>query len=87
MPGEFAGSLSSISRRASVPPVEAPTQITISVVRAIALPDGGGSTASAVNLAWVPSVLDARGWARTLLTRACAALLTTSQIRKADSAK
>jgi hypothetical protein len=36
MPGESCGRASSNTRKASVPPVEAPTQTTLSVVRAMA---------------------------------------------------
>ena len=36
MPGALAGRASSTSRSASVPPVEAPMQTTVSVVRAMA---------------------------------------------------
>jgi hypothetical protein len=50
MPGEDAGSASSTTRSDSVPPVEAPMQMMVSVVRAIACPAiGGGSMTSAVS--------------------------------------
>lgn len=71
MPGEFAGNCSSMTRSASVPPVDAPTQTTISVVFAMARPLGGGSTASAVNFAVVPPVATVAR--RDPPSRACAA--------------
>ena len=50
MPGQSGGSASNSTRNASVPPVEAPTQTMLSVVRAMALPAlAGGSMASAVS--------------------------------------
>src|SRR3990167_7371410 len=77
MPGEFAGRASRTSRRASVPPVDAPMQTTISVVRLIARPLGGGSTASAVSFC---SGLIRGGTGLRAVTRARAAPFTTSQM-------
>ncbi|MNI44620.1 hypothetical protein D3C73_990020 [compost metagenome] len=85
MPGEFAGSASSSSRSASVPPVEAPTQTTISVVFAIAPIFGGGSTASAVSLPWTGRSF--RRLARSLETLARAAPFTVWRICSACSAR
>ena len=88
MPGALAGSASSISRNASVPPVEAPTQTTISVVFAMARPVGGGSMASAVSfLAGPEADADRASVRRTFGILACDALLTTSRMRIASSAR
>ncbi len=74
---QLAGSASSTSRSASVPPVDAPMHTTISVVRLIARPAaGGGSIASAVSLGAGP--LGTRGLRGE--TRAWAAPFTVSQI-------
>ena len=76
VPGELAGNASSTSRSASVPPVEAPMQTTISVVRLIARPVGGGRTASAVSFCAGLSLV----WARRAPSRALAAPFTVSRI-------
>jgi len=87
--GALAGSASRNSRNASVPPVEAPTQTTISVVFAIARPVGGGGMASADNFRAGTSLPGRRPPAarRRLARRACEALLTTSRMRTASSAR
>ncbi len=82
MPGVSAGSPSRKTRKASVPPVEAPTTTTFSVVRIIALPVGLAKTTSALNFGSARKVAGA-----SLRTLTLAAALTVSQMRTWASCK
>ena len=86
IPGASAGSVSSTSRRDSVPPVEAPMQTMVSVVRAMAPTRGGGSMASAVSFRLGSSVGAGEG-VRVRPTLAWAAPFTASQMRSRASAR
>ncbi len=80
MPGQSTGMACSRVSRASVPPVDAPTTMTFSVVWTMALEAGLGSTASAVSFCVTFRV---RG--TYFCTLALAAALTSSQSMIRDS--
>jgi len=82
-PGQSLGRASRNTRRASVPPVEAPTRTTFSVVPNMALPVGPGRTASAESLGctWIC------GAGMRMRILALAAPLTASQMRMRDSSR
>jgi len=79
--GQSIGMLSNNTRKASVPPVEAPMAMIFSVVRSMAEPVGFGSIASADSLGATCVV------GCTILTLARAAASTVSRIRCAPSSR
>ena len=90
MPGQSAGNASSTTRNDSVPPVDAPMQTTVSVVRAMACPaTGAGIMTSAVSFASGPSCL--AGFSGRVpgarFSRARAAAFTASQMRMLASCR